>query len=155
MLTPEDKLTEPHSFGPWVLEGTGKDFIPRVIDRTQTDLWIKTPDKESHLMARRLMREEGLMCGSTSGSAMWAALKLIKEKKIGAGKRCVVLLPDSVRNFMTKLLSADWMCEKGYISEQECAEAYTPPAYIPNTDWGQNMTAADLDLPIAKFLDAS
>ena len=73
VLTPADK-TESYVKGPWVLEGTGKDFVPRVIDRTQTDHWIKTPDKESHLMARRLMREEGLMCGSTSGSAMWGAI---------------------------------------------------------------------------------
>ena len=85
--------------------------MPRVIDRTNTDLWVKTPDKESHLMARRMMREEGLMVGSTSGSAMWGAFKVIKEKGIGKGKRCVVLCPDSIRNFMTKLLNDDWMYE--------------------------------------------
>ena len=122
VLTPEDQLTEPHTKGPWVLEGTGKDFVPRVIDRSNTDLWIKTPDRESHLMARRLMREEGLMCGSTSGSAMWAALKLIKQKNIGKGKRCVVVFPDGIRNFMTKLLNDDWMYEQGYISEEDCAK---------------------------------
>jgi len=83
--------------------------VPRVLDRTNTDVWVKTPDKESHLMARRLMREEGLMCGSTSGSAMWAAIQTIKKNKIGEGKRCVVLCPDSVRNFMTKLINDDWM----------------------------------------------
>ena len=68
-------------------------------------------------MARRLMREEGLMCGSTSGSAMWGCLKYIRENNIGKGKRCVVLFPDSIRNFMTKLLNDDWMYEQGYISE--------------------------------------
>lgn len=51
------------------------------------------------------------MCGSTSGSAMWGAIKMIKEKKIGAGKRCIVIAPDSIRNFMTKLLNDDWMQE--------------------------------------------
>ena len=49
-------------------------------------------------MARRLMREEGLMSGDSSGAAMWAALKYIKENKIGKGKRVVVILPDSIRN---------------------------------------------------------
>ena len=152
VLTPEDQLTEPHTKGPWVLEGTGKDFVPRVCDRTNTDLWIKTPDRESHLMARRLMREEGLMCGSTSGSAMWGALKLIKERNIGKGKRCVVIFPDSIRNFMTKLLNDDWMYEQGYISEEDCARQATSDL-VPNTDWGQNLTVAQLDLPDAVFLE--
>ena len=65
------------------IEGVGYDFLPRVLDRTLTDDWIKGPDKESYLMARRLMREEGLMCGGSSGQAMWGALKYIKEKNIG------------------------------------------------------------------------
>ena len=54
-----------------------------MLDRTLTDDWIKGPDKESYLMARRLMREEGLMCGGSSGTAMWGAIKYIKEKNIG------------------------------------------------------------------------
>ena len=61
------------------------DFIPRVIDRTLADVWMKGSDKESYLMARRLMREEGLLCGGLSGTAMWAAVKYIKENNIGAG----------------------------------------------------------------------
>ena len=104
-------------------------------------------------MARRLMREEGLMCGSTSGEAMWAAIKMIKEKKIGAGKRCVVILPDSIRNFMTKLLNDDWMYEQGFISENECAKGAISDL-IPNTEWGQDMKVSDLDLPEAVFIDA-
>ena len=65
------------------IEGIGYDFLPRVCDRTNVDHWIKAPDKESYLMARRLMREEGLMCGGSSGTAFWAAVKYIKEQKIG------------------------------------------------------------------------
>lgn len=72
-------------------------------------------------MARRLLREEGLMCGGSSGTAMNAAVDYIKQNKIGKGKRVVVLLPDNIRNYMTKHLNADWMCERGYITEQECA----------------------------------
>jgi len=68
-------------------------------------------------MARRLLREEGLMCGGSSGTAFWAALEYIKENKIPADKRCVVLLPDNIRNYMTKHLNLDWMCERGYITE--------------------------------------
>ena len=101
------------------MEGIGYDFIPRVLDRTLTDEWIKGPDKESYLMARRLMREEGLMCGGSSGTAMWAALKYIKEKNIGAGKRCVVILPDNIRNYMTKHLDDNWMTKNGFELNKE------------------------------------
>jgi cystathionine beta-synthase len=99
------------------VEGIGYDFLPRVLDRTLTDDWMKGPDKESYLMARRLMREEGLMCGGSSGTAMWGAIEYIKKHKIGQGKRCVVLLPDNIRNYMTKHLNDDWMYERGYINE--------------------------------------
>ena len=92
------ELNGPGPKGGRQVEGIGKDFIPRVLDHNAADLWIKTPDKESYLMARRLMREEGLMSGDSSGAAMWAALKYIKENKIGKGKRVVVILPDSIRN---------------------------------------------------------
>lgn len=105
-------------------------------------------------MARRLMREEGLMCGGSSGSAMWAAIKYIKENKIGKGKRVVVLLPDNIRNYMTKHLNDDWMYERNYITEAECAAAQKSD-FIPNTDWGQDMTVADLPLPDAVFMDAT
>ena len=86
-------------------------------------------------MARRLMREEGLMCGGSSGTAFWAAVKYIKEQKIGKGKRVVVLLPDNIRNYMTKHLNDDWMYEQGYITEQDCAKGAVS-TLIPNTDWG-------------------
>ena len=104
-------------------------------------------------MARRLMREEGLMCGGSSGTAMWAAVKYIKENNIGAGKRCVVLLPDNIRNYMTKHLNDDWMYERGYITEEECTAGATSDL-IKNTDWGQDLTCADLELNDAVWLDA-
>lgn len=136
------------------VEGIGYDFIPRVLDRTLTDDWIKGPDKESYLMARRLMREEGMMCGGSSGTAMWGAIEYIKKHKIGKGKRCVVLLPDNIRNYMTKHLNDDWMYERNYITEEECSKGANSDL-IPNTDWGQNMTVKDLNLPDAVFLAAT
>lgn len=58
------------------------------------------------------------MCGGSSGTAMDAAINYIKEHKIGKGKRVVVLLPDNIRNYMTKHLNDDWMYERGYITEE-------------------------------------
>lgn len=144
----------PAAEGGQQIEGIGYDFIPRVCDRTLVDDWIKAPDKESYLMARRLMREEGMMCGGSSGTAMWAAIKYIKEKNIGAGKRCVVILPDNIRNYMTKHLNDDWMYERGYITEEECTSGATSDL-VPNTDWGKDMTVNDLDLADAVFVETT
>ena len=69
----------PAAEGGQVTEGIGSDFLPRVFDRTVVDEWLKGPDKESFQMARRLMREEGLMCGGSSGTAMWGAIEYIKK----------------------------------------------------------------------------
>ena len=102
--TPNAKCESPH---PHHLQGIGYDFIPAVLDRSIVDEWIKTDDAESLIMARRLIREEGLLCGGSSGTAVVAALKAAKRLK--HGQRCVVVLPDSVRNYMTKFLSDDYM----------------------------------------------
>lgn len=154
VLAQPDSLNEvPAAEGGQIVEGIGYDFLPRVLDRTCTDHWIKAPDKETFVMARRLMKEEGFLCGGSSGTAMWGALKFIKENNIGKGKRCVVLLPDNIRNYITKHLSSDWMYEKGYIDEQECLALNTFPAeYGTNNDWGKELKASDLNLPETAFL---
>lgn len=130
------------------MEGVGYDFIPRSCDREIVDEWIKVDDKSSFVMARRLMAEEGLFCGGSSGLAMHAAIEYIKKHKIGKDKRCVVLLPDNIRNYITKHLNADWMYERGYITEQECTES-NKPKLVENKDWGQDIKVKDLPLPEA------
>ncbi len=63
------------------MEGTGYDFIPKVLDRSLVDKWIKTEDKDSFIMARRLIREEGLLCGGSSGASMYAAIQACRTLK--------------------------------------------------------------------------
>jgi cystathionine beta-synthase len=94
------------------VEGIGYDFIPDVLDLELVDEWVKTEDHESFLMARRLIRHEGLLCGGSSGSAAWAAVEI--AKRYGPKKRVVTILPDSVRNYMTKFLDDRWMRENGF-----------------------------------------
>uniref|UniRef100_A0A8D0CLX6 Cystathionine beta-synthase n=1 Tax=Scleropages formosus TaxID=113540 RepID=A0A8D0CLX6_SCLFO len=99
------------------VEGIGYDFIPTVLDRSVVDRWYKCNDEESFAMSRMLIRDEGLLCGGSSGSAMAAAVKAARELK--EGQHCVVILPDSTRNYMSKFLSDKWMCDKGFLREED------------------------------------
>uniref|UniRef100_A0A4W4GN71 Cystathionine beta-synthase n=1 Tax=Electrophorus electricus TaxID=8005 RepID=A0A4W4GN71_ELEEL len=117
------------------VEGIGYDFIPTVLDRSVVDGWYKSNDDESFAMSRMLIRDEGLLCGGSSGSAMAAAVKVAAELK--EGQRCVVILPDSIRNYMSKFLSDKWMCEKGFLREEDL---------MGNKPWWWNLTLQELHL---------
>ncbi len=97
---------------PYLVEGIGYDFIPDVLDNGLVDEYVKTEDEESFIMARRLIREEGLLCGGSSGSAMVAALRA--ALKLNKDKNCLVILPDGIRNYMTKFPNDDWMKRNGF-----------------------------------------
>lgn len=100
--------------GPYLVEGIGYDFIPDVLDQSLVDRYVKTNDAESFDLALRLIREEGMLVGGSSGSAIQGALEIAKECR--GGERIVVILPDNVRNYMSKFLSPAWRQEKGLSS---------------------------------------
>ncbi|KAI6198116.1 hypothetical protein M3Y94_01306700 [Aphelenchoides besseyi] len=107
LANPENKEVKAYE-----VEGTGYDFVPAVLDRSLVDEWIKTNDADSFSMARRLIRQEGMLCGGSSGANVWAAIQV--AKKLGPGKRVVTVLPDSIRNYMTKFVDDEWLKEKGF-----------------------------------------
>jgi cystathionine beta-synthase len=106
-------LAGPGAIKTYKVEGIGYDFIPEVLDRSLVHEWIKSNDRDSFRVARQLIRQEGLLVGGSSGSAVWAAQKVCKEMK--AGQRVVVILPDSVRNYMTKFVDDAWMRQHGFL----------------------------------------
>ena len=131
LADPLNAPLQPHFNQPYLVEGIGYDFVPEVMKHKYVDDWIVTRDAPAFRMARRMIGEEGLLCGGSSGSAMWAALEAIKRHGMNEkGKRVLVLLPDSVRNYMSKFLSADWMFVNGFMEE---AEYSTSKGFIDET----------------------
>jgi cystathionine beta-synthase len=106
-------LAGPGEIRSYKVEGIGYDFIPDVLDRRLVDRWIKSNDRDSFLIARQLIRQEGLLVGGSSGSAVWAAMQVCRE--LGPGKRVVVILPDSIRNYLTKFVDDRWMRQQGFM----------------------------------------
>ena len=94
------------------VEGIGYDFFPDVLDNSLIDAYIKTNDADSFRTARQLIPEEGLLVGGSCGAAMWGALQAAKELK--SGQKCLVILPDSIRNYMSKYANDQWMRDNGF-----------------------------------------
>ena len=95
------------------VEGIGEDFVPTSLDLSVVDEVIQVGDKESFLTARRLVREEGIFCGGSSGTAVAAALRYARN--LGPERFIVVLLPDSGSRYLTKVFDDEWMREMGFL----------------------------------------
>lgn len=109
LAPPESQIQTDDGF--YEVEGIGYDFVPNVLDYSVVDKWIKVGDKESFEMARRLQKEEGLLVGGSCGSAVYAACKMAKDLK--KGQKCVVILPDGIRNYLTKFVQDNWLEARG------------------------------------------
>ena len=105
-------LAGPDEVKSYQVEGIGYDFIPKVFDAGVVDRWYKSSDTESFVNARRLIREEGILCGGSCGSVLAGALEMAKDLK--EGQRCVLVLADSIRNYLTKFADDRWMYDFGH-----------------------------------------
>lgn len=110
---PEGSILSGDTPKPWKVEGIGEDFIPVTFDRRVVDEFVRASDAESFNFARRLAREEGILAGGSAGTALAAAVKY--AQRLPQGSNIVVLLPDTGRNYLTKIFSDDWMFENGFL----------------------------------------
>ncbi len=97
---------------PYLTEGVGEDFWPETFDPGVVDAFEVVTDAEALAMTRRLAVEEGLLVGGSSGLAVVGALRVAEERP---DDLVVVLLPDSGRNYLSKIFNDDWMREQGLL----------------------------------------
>lgn len=108
------QLTQAHTY---VVEGIGEDFLPSTMDFQYVDDVVRVNDKECFLMTRRLVREEGLFCGASSGAAVAGALKYLRRhdrKDLVAA----IILPDGGSRYLSKVFNDKWMEEGGYLQPE-------------------------------------
>ncbi|HEX8969070.1 MAG TPA: cystathionine beta-synthase, partial [Chloroflexota bacterium] len=98
------------------VEGIGEDFLPGTMDLSVVDRIEVVDDKESFLMARRLTREEGILAGGSSGSALVAAMR-VAQAVDDPRALIVVLLPDTGRNYLSKIYNEEWMRANGFLEQ--------------------------------------
>jgi cystathionine beta-synthase len=99
--------------GSWLVEGIGEDFIPSIADLSRVRLAYTIPDEESLLTARALLREEGILAGSSSGTLVAAALRYCREQK--TPKRVVTFICDSGNKYLSKMFNDYWMQDQGFL----------------------------------------
>ncbi|KAL8819397.1 MAG: hypothetical protein Q9223_002157 [Gallowayella weberi] len=119
-------LNQTHPNEAYKVEGIGYDFVPDVLDQQTVDHWYKTNDREAFDYARRLIAEEGLLVGGSSGSAIAAMVKSVKDLGLGKGDTVVVILPDSIRSYLSKFVDDDWLAANDLLPP-------TPPTTEPSS----------------------
>lgn len=129
------------------VEGIGEDFLPSSLDLSVIDRVLRVTDKESFLWARRLVKEEGIFCGGSSGSAVAAAVRYAEG--LDPDRLVIVVLPDSGSRYLSKVFDDKWMRENGFldinwgeVSLQELLESKTGP----------NLVCAALDTPMVELI---
>ena len=110
---PEGSVYSGGSGRPYLVEGIGEDFWPDTYDASVVDRVVMVSDRDSFLTARRVTREEGILVGGSTGTAVWAALQV--SRPLGPDAVVVVLIPDSGRGYLSKLYNDGWMADFGFL----------------------------------------
>ena len=99
--------------GSWVVEGIGEDFVPPIADLSRVRHAYTVADAESLSAARALLKQEGILAGSSSGTLLAGALKFCREQS--KPKRVVTLVCDSGNKYLSKMFNDFWMADRGFL----------------------------------------
>jgi len=118
---PEGSVLSGDTARPYLQEGIGEDFFPGTYDPAVVDRWVRISDRDAFAMARRVTREEGILAGESTGTAVLAALDEARLLMAEAGRRAaeavfVVILPDGGKSYMSKLYNDEWMRANGLLA---------------------------------------
>ncbi len=102
----------PHNVHTYLIEGIGEDIIPGTLDLKVIDEIIRVYDKESYTMTLELAKQEAILTGSSGGAALVAALRYAEKIQKGT---IVVLIPDTGRQYLSKVYSEQWRRAKGLL----------------------------------------
>jgi cystathionine beta-synthase len=110
----------PSRIGSWVVEGIGEDFVPPVCDLSRVKKAYSIPDKEALLTCRELLRKEGILAGTSTGTLVAAALRYCREAT--APKRVVSLVCDSGNKYLSKVYNDFWMHDQGFLERKRTGD---------------------------------
>jgi len=113
----ETGIFDENEIYPYLTEGIGEDILPKNVDFSVIDHFVKVTDKDAAVMTRRLSREEGLFVGWSCGSAVHGALEYAKEN-LKEGDRMVIILPDHGTRYLGKVYNDDWMRNHGFLEDK-------------------------------------
>jgi cystathionine beta-synthase len=103
--------------GSWVVEGIGEDFVPAIADLSSVKHAYSIPDEESLGTARELLKAEGILGGSSTGTLLAAALRFCREQK--EPKRVVTFVPDTGTRYLSKVYNDAWMIDEGLLQRRK------------------------------------
>lgn len=137
---------------PYLTEGIGEDILPKNVDFSMIDSFVKVTDKDGAIMTRRLAREEGLFCGWSCGSAVHGALEYAKEN-MKEDDMMVIILPDHGTRYLGKIYNDDWMRDHGFLESNDYATAKNIVAKRNGSFELKSVESSQKVIEVVKLLD--
>jgi cystathionine beta-synthase len=145
---PEGSILSGGSPKPWKVEGIGEDFVPRTFNSQLVDDWVRVTDAESFHVARELARREGILAGGSSGTSVAAALRY--ARRLTREDLVVALIPDTGRNYLSKLFDDAWLAANNLLPDQGPSHSVGD---LLRTRGPRQLTTSSPDATVAEAID--